>query len=59
MIPEEFLKYFLPNNPKQNKACQWQKGISAMYEIIHSCIENLNCSYVIAFTYSSIYPIRT
>jgi hypothetical protein len=32
IIPDEFLKYFLPNNPSKIKPAKGKSGINAMYE---------------------------
>jgi hypothetical protein len=32
IMPEEFLKYFLPNSPSNTNPANGRKGIHAMYE---------------------------
>ena len=31
-MPQEFLKYFLPNKPSNTKLASGRKGINAMYD---------------------------
>ena len=54
IIPEEVLKYFLPNNPSKTNPAKGNKGINAMYDEYFILIFHFACLFNVDRTMTSI-----